>query len=104
MCHGDDMTDLLSEDAVAAGIAALDGWSGDATGIHRTVEARDFLTGIRLVDAVALTAEAANHHPDIDIRWRRVTFTVVSHDAGGITQRDLDLAAAIDALAVDAVA
>ena len=64
--------------------------------ITRTVVAPTFVDAIALVDRVADLAESANHHPDIDIRYRRVTFALVTHDAGGITQADLDLAAAID--------
>jgi 4a-hydroxytetrahydrobiopterin dehydratase len=54
---------------------------------------------IRLVNRVAELAEKANHHPDILINYDKVTFTLITHDAGGITQRDFDLAARIDALA-----
>jgi 4a-hydroxytetrahydrobiopterin dehydratase len=64
--------------------------------LSRTVVAPTFLDGIALVDRVAELAESANHHPDIDIRYNRLTFALVTHDAGGITQADLDLAAAID--------
>jgi 4a-hydroxytetrahydrobiopterin dehydratase len=48
---------------------------------------------------VGFLAEQADHHPDIDIRWRTVTFALTSHDSGGLTQRDLDLAAAIEQVA-----
>lgn len=54
---------------------------------------------MELVRKVAEAAEAANHHPDIDIRWRKVTYTLSTHSAGGLTQLDLDLAAQIDSLA-----
>ena len=57
------------------------------------------MTGIRLVDEVAVVAEATNHHPDIDIRWRRVRFALTTHDAGGVTALDLEVAARIDAIA-----
>jgi 4a-hydroxytetrahydrobiopterin dehydratase len=98
------MTDRLSAEELAAALETLPAWTGDEQGIRRTVEAADFLAGIRLVEAVARAAEAADHHPDIDIRWRRVTFSLVSHDAGGVTRRDVDLAARIDTLATDATA
>ena len=66
----------------------------------RTVACADFRAAIALVNAVADAAEAANHHPDIEVRrYRRVTFTLTTHAAGAITQRDLDLAGQIDALA-----
>jgi 4a-hydroxytetrahydrobiopterin dehydratase len=65
----------------------------------RTVVADSFVEAIALVNRVAELAESVNHHPDIDIRYNRVTFVLVTHDSGGITQADLDLAAAIDGAA-----
>lgn len=91
------MAELRSNEEIAAALANLDGWSGGTSGIERAVEAPSFIEGIRLVDRVAELAEAANHHPDIDIRWRTVTFRLVTHDSGGVTELDLDLARRIDA-------
>ncbi|GAA0283819.1 4a-hydroxytetrahydrobiopterin dehydratase [Cryptosporangium japonicum] len=88
----------LSAEEVTAGLATLPEWSGDPTGIRRTVEAESFPAAIALVDRVAVVAEARDHHPDIDIRWRTVTFALVTHSAGGVTAKDLDLASEIDAL------
>ena len=93
------MADLLSSDEVAAALTHLTGWSGDPSGIERSIQAPTFLAGIGLVDAVAEAAEAADHHPDIDIRWRTVTFRLSTHSAGGVTQKDIDLAKQIDELA-----
>ena len=93
------MSDVLSEAQVAEGLSGLDGWSGDTTAITRLVEAASFPAAIELVRKVADVAEEMNHHPDIDIRWRRGRFTLSSHDAGGVTDRDLDQAARINALA-----
>jgi len=76
----------------------LPDWSGDTSAIRRSVTAPQFLAGIRLVDAVALVAEDLDHHPDFDIRWRTVTFTLSTHSAGGVTDKDLALAARIDDL------
>ena len=92
------MSALLSSDDVTAALAQLTGWTGDATGIERSIEAATFLAGIRLVDAVAEAAEQADHHPDIDIRWRTVTFRLSTHSAGGVTAKDLELAGQINAL------
>ncbi len=92
-------TDLLTDAEARAGLADLPHWSGDADGIARTVVAVDFPTAIAVVDDVAEAAERANHHPDIDVRWRKVTFTLVSHDVGGLSRRDLALAAQIDRIA-----
>ena len=93
------MAELLSSDDVATALAHLNGWSGTTEGIERAVEAPSFLDGIRLVDAVAEAAERADHHPDIDIRWRTVTLRCSTHDRGGLTALDFDLARRIDALA-----
>jgi 4a-hydroxytetrahydrobiopterin dehydratase len=62
----------------------------------KTYSLRTFPEVISLVNRVADEAERANHHPDIDIRYNKVMFSLSTHDAGGITQKDLDLAAAID--------
>ena len=93
------MADVLTKESVRDALSTLTGWDGDTTGIRRTVTAPDFRTGIKIVDAVADAAEERDHHPDIDIRWRKVTFTLSTHSAGGVTQKDIDLAQAIDAIA-----
>ena len=92
------MAVLLDAATVAAGLADLDGWTGDETAIRRTVRLASFPAAIEVVDRVAEVAEEADHHPDIDIRWRTVTFTCATHSAGGVTDRDLALAARIDAI------
>lgn len=93
------MAPLLGDEGVRAALADLPRWSGDATKISRSIEAPDFLTGIRLVDDVAQVAETVDHHPDVDIRWRTVTFTLSTHSEGGVTERDIDLARSIDDVA-----
>ncbi len=89
----------LTPDEVAAALDSLPGWSGDATSLRRTIECSSFPAAIAVVDAVALAAEAADHHPDIDIRWRTLHFTLSTHDVGGVTELDLNLAREIDAAA-----
>jgi 4a-hydroxytetrahydrobiopterin dehydratase len=92
--------DPLTDAEVADGLAALVGWERDGDAIRRTVTCADFRAAIALVDAVADAAEAANHHPDIELRrYRRVTFTLSTHAAHAITRRDFELAAEIDHLA-----
>jgi len=86
----------LSDDQVSARLPEIPEWERQGDEIVRSYRAPSFIEGIAFVQRVAELAEAANHHPDIDIRYRRVTFALVTHDAGGITQADLDLAAAID--------
>ncbi|MDG4793753.1 4a-hydroxytetrahydrobiopterin dehydratase [Micromonospora sp. WMMD1082] len=90
------MADVLTAGAVREELGGLAGWSGDPAGITRTVELASFPDAIAVVDRVAVTAEELDHHPDIDIRWRTVTFCCVTHSAGGVTVRDVELARRID--------
>jgi 4a-hydroxytetrahydrobiopterin dehydratase len=91
---------LLSREDVERAIADdLPDWGIREDSITRDVQATTFLDGIALVRRVAEAAEERDHHPDIDVRWTTVTFTLSTHSEGGITARDLDLAAEIDRLA-----
>ncbi|QIS06029.1 4a-hydroxytetrahydrobiopterin dehydratase [Nocardia brasiliensis] len=90
---------LLTETELTEALSALPEWTRDGAVIARTVQAPSFLAGIELVGQVAAAAEAANHHPDIDIRWRKVSFALSTHDSGGLTVLDIDLAREIDRLA-----
>ena len=90
---------LLDQDEIDSGLAELPGWSQVGDTITRSVEASSFMDGIRLVSAVAEVAEDLNHHPDIDIRWTTVTFTLSTHSEGGLTQSDMRLAGDINRLA-----
>jgi 4a-hydroxytetrahydrobiopterin dehydratase len=92
-------TPLLTDDELNAALKDLPDWVRAGAEITRTVEAATFPAGIELVRRVASAAEAANHHPDIDIRWRRVTLTLSTHSAGGLTGLDISLAHEIDRLA-----
>lgn len=87
---------LLTDDEVTAGLAKLPGWRRSGDTLTRTADAADFPSAIRVVVAVAEAAEEMNHHPDIDIRWRTLTFGLSTHSAGGLTSLDLQLAARID--------
>ncbi|SEM12966.1 4a-hydroxytetrahydrobiopterin dehydratase [Streptacidiphilus jiangxiensis] len=91
--------DLLSDEQITTGLLALPEWQREGGSIQRTVQAKDFPAAIRIVDAVAVQAEAMDHHPDIDIRWRTLHFTLSTHSAGGLTALDLRLASLIDAAA-----
>ena len=66
--------------------------------LRRTVTCTDFNDALRLVNAVGEEAEKANHHPDIDIRYNKVTFALTTHDAGGLTDKDVALASTINTL------
>lgn len=90
---------MLSDGRITAALAELPGWQRSGESLVRTIESASFPGAVELVQKVAAAAEQANHHPDIDIRWRKVTYTLSTHSAGGITQQDLDLAAKIEALA-----
>ena len=89
---------LLSEDEIRAALTDLEGWSGDGHGITRSAELASFPAAIKVVDQVAVVAEELDHHPDIDIRWRTLTFACATHSEGGVTGKDIDLARRIDAI------
>lgn len=73
-------------------------WKRKGEAITRTFEFKDFAGALQFVNAVAQLAERANHHPDIDIRWNKVTLALSTHDEGGLTNKDFKLAAQIDGL------
>jgi 4a-hydroxytetrahydrobiopterin dehydratase len=92
----------LDEPTIEKALRHLPDWSRDGDVLVRTVKRRDWLDAIGLVDAVAREAERRNHHPDVCVTgYRSVTFRLTTHSASGITQRDVDLATAIDSIAED---
>ena len=91
------MPERLSDISIQRELGNLAGWSRRGEVITKTFQFRDFLTGIDFVAEVAKAADAADHHPDIDIRYTKVTCALSTHSAGGITQMDLDMAKNIDA-------
>ena len=93
------MADTLDDAAVAGRLRDLPGWTRDGDEIRRQVKAPSFLAGIDVVAEVARAAEDADVAPDIDIRWRTLTFALTTHSAGGLTGKDFDLAARIDRIA-----
>jgi 4a-hydroxytetrahydrobiopterin dehydratase len=94
------VAELLSDDQINAALRdRLPDWQVEVDTLVRAVEADSFAEGIRLVDAVAEAADRRDHHPDIDIRWTTVTFRLSTHSDGGLTHKDVDLAAEIDRLA-----
>jgi 4a-hydroxytetrahydrobiopterin dehydratase len=86
----------MDDDEIARSLRAVPHWQREGDSIVRSVEAPSFLDGIEVVDTVARAAEEADHHPDIDIRWRTVTFTLSTHSEGGLTAKDFALAGQID--------
>ena len=97
-CSVKGMT-LLSPTEIDDALATLPGWGGDTDDIRCRYTAADFPAAIALVDAVAGAAEAADHHPDIDIRYNEVLFVLSTHSEHGVTRNDIDLAKTIDGLA-----
>lgn len=89
---------VLTDDQVDAALADLDGWERAEGALRRSIKFDSFLAGIEAVRRVAERAEAADHHPDIDIRWRTVTFALVTHSEGGITDKDVAMAGEISRL------
>lgn len=77
-------------------LAGHDGWSREGDSLERTFEFADFTGAMGFVTRVALAAEKAFHHPDIDIRWNQVTLRLSTHSEGGLTDKDTDLADTID--------
>ncbi len=73
------------------------GWARDGDAIHREFTFKDFAAAMAFVNKVAQAAEAADHHPDIDIRYNRVTMALSTHSEGGVTEKDFALASRIDA-------
>jgi 4a-hydroxytetrahydrobiopterin dehydratase len=89
---------LLNDEQIAAALAGLPGWERSGDAITATVELADFRASMLYTGAVAYLAEEAGHHPDILIRWNRVTLTLSTHSAGGLTDADMSLAGRISAL------
>jgi 4a-hydroxytetrahydrobiopterin dehydratase len=81
---------------IKSALAKIPDWKKKAAVISRTFQFKDFPAAMKFVDAVALLAEQAWHHPDIDIRWNKVTLALTTHDAGGLTRKDFDLARQFD--------
>jgi 4a-hydroxytetrahydrobiopterin dehydratase len=90
--------ELLTDDQITAELNESPGWALESGEITRTFTRRDFSDALLLVGAVAFLAEEAGHHPDIDIRWNKVTLTLSTHSAGGLTAADFALAKRISAL------
>jgi 4a-hydroxytetrahydrobiopterin dehydratase len=86
----------LPEDQITERLAPLTGWTREGDEIVKTFEFPTFPDAIAFVTRVADRAEAANHHPDLDIRYRKVRVALSTHDAGGLTDNDFDLAAEIE--------
>jgi len=89
---------VLSDEQVSERLAGLDGWTREGDSIVYVATLADFKAAMLYVGAVAYLAESANHHPDITIGWNKVTLTLSTHSAGGLTAKDFALAEQISKL------
>ena len=90
----------LTSAQITSALAKIPDWKKKAAVISRAFQFKDFSAAMKFVDAVAGLAEQSWHHPDIDIRWNKVTLKLTTHDAGGLTQKDFDLARQFDQLSL----
>ena len=89
----------LNASQIKAALARVPDWKKRGAAITRTFRLKDFVAALKFVNAVGKLAEKAWHHPDIDIRWNKVTLTLTTHREGGLTQKDFKLAKQFDRLA-----
>jgi 4a-hydroxytetrahydrobiopterin dehydratase len=82
----------LSDAEIDSRLRRVPGWERQGDEIRRTFSFADFAGSLAFVNQVGALAEAANHHPDVDIRYSKVTLVLTTHDAGGLTANDFDLA------------
>lgn len=89
------MAQLLTESDIQQQVSRLNGWTTDGTKLERKYKFKDFVQAIEFVNKLVDPAESAGHHPDIEISYNNVKITLTTHDAGGLTQNDFDLAKVI---------
>ena len=92
------MSSVLSEKELQQSLLQLPGWKKHGNTIERAFQFDNFLRAMEFVNRIAEAAEAVNHHPDILVSYNKVTLTLVSHDSGGVTQRDIRMAGKINEL------
>jgi 4a-hydroxytetrahydrobiopterin dehydratase len=88
----------LTQPDIDAALQTLSGWSQKGDAIHKQYSFRDFAAAMEFVNRVAEAAEAADHHPDIDIRYNKVALALSTHSTGGLTEKDVALAREIEAV------
>lgn len=88
----------LKASQIKAALAKVPDWKQRGASIRRTFQFKDFVAAIKFVNAVARLAEQAWHHPDIDVRWNKITLTLNTHSEGGLTEKDFKLARQFDRL------
>ncbi len=92
------MSTVLSDGEILQVLQQLPGWKPNGKAIERSFQFENFVKAMEFVNHIAEAAEAVNHHPDILINYNKVTLTLVSHDSGGVTQRDIKMAGRINEL------
>jgi len=92
------MSTVLTDAQIQQALQQLHGWTANRNAIERVFQFAGFIQAMEFVNQIAEAAEAVNHHPDILITYNKVTLTLVSHDSGGVTQRDIKMAARINEL------
>lgn len=93
------MSRTLSDAEIQSTLGSLHGWTKNGIAIERKFEFKDFVEAMKFVNKIADAAEAAGHHPDIQIVYNKVTLQLTSHDSGGVTQRDVRMANKINEVA-----
>ena len=88
----------LSDAEITAGLSALPGWAREGDQIVKTFDCGSFPGAVAFVVRIGFFAERADHHPDLDVRWKRVRVALSTHDAGGLTAKDLELATEIEGI------
>ncbi|HUD57617.1 MAG TPA: 4a-hydroxytetrahydrobiopterin dehydratase [Terracidiphilus sp.] len=88
----------LNDAEISSRLKSLPGWKIESGELTRTFTFKDFVGSLAFVNKVGDAAEKVGHHPDIDIRYNRVRLALITHDAGGLTAKDFDLAAAANKL------
>ena len=88
----------LDDQAIAAKVAALPGWVYERGWLRREYKTDGWAQTLLVVNAIAFLSEAAYHHPDLAVTWARVEVKLMTHSAGGITDKDFELARRLDAL------
>lgn len=90
--------DRLDDQAIDARLGELEGWAREGDAIAKTFELDDFVGSVEFVKRLVEPAEDMNHHPDLSVSWNKVTVSITTHSAGGLTENDFELAKRIDAL------
>lgn len=94
------MAGLLPEAEIEKALRAVPHWRREADSLVRTFALGNFVEAVEFVNEVTEIAEEVNHHPDVDIRWNKVTLRISTHSKGGLTRADFDLAARVDGLSL----